>query len=243
MELKHISIKIKLIIYTYMLWLTTYLESVDKTLIILMLLYLITIFLNGIKGDKYKILISIGEVLCALCIGIKYIPISMVLLIIAILEYSLGKIKDKSILFFLIFLPLLFIKDYLLNSETLILILVIVLFFTSYFNEQNNLMKLEKENDKRRREIYKLQNKLKEEQDFKEQFLYTMQLEERNKLSGNLHDKIGHTISGTLLQLEAIKLTIDNNREQGKKLLDMSINNLSSGMNEIRAILRDIRPQ
>ncbi|CUO84179.1 two-component sensor histidine kinase [Clostridium sp. NSJ-49] len=243
MELKHISIKVKLIIFVYMLLSITKMQKIDKSLIILMLLYLISIFSNGIVKEKYRIILSAFEGLCALFIGIKFIPIAMVLLIITMLELALGKIKDKGILFALIALPLLLIRDYLLNSEIIVLVLVIALFFSYYFKEQHNLFKMERENEQRRKEIYKLQSRLKEEQNFKEQFLYTMQLEERNKLSGKLHDRIGHTISGTLLQLEAIKLTIDNNKEQGKKLLDMSIDNLRKGMNDIRMILREIRPQ
>lgn len=71
---------------------------------------------------------------------------------------------------------------------------------------------------------------------------HTVKLEERNKISGELHDKIGHTISGTLLQLEAIKLIIDTNKEKGYEMLDNSIENLRSGMDDIRMTLRNIRP-
>lgn len=243
MDLKNILLKLKLIIFAYMSLAITKIDTIDKTLVILMLLYLISVFLSEILKDRYSILITTIEVLCAFIIGIKFIPIAMVLLTITILEFSIERINDKYILFTLIAIPLLFIKNYLLNSDILLVMSVIVLFFFFYFNEKNNFKKMIAENNDSKKEIYMLQQKLKEEQDFKEQFLYTMQLEERNKLSQNLHDKVGHTISGTLLQLEAIKVTMDNNKEQGKKLLDMSIDNLRRGMDDIRMLLRDIRPQ
>ena len=67
-----------------------------------------------------------------------------------------------------------------------------------------------------------------------EQILHTARLEERNEISTRLHDKIGHTISGTLLQLEATKIILDMNPKKAPSMLDICINNLREGMDDIR---------
>ncbi len=68
-------------------------------------------------------------------------------------------------------------------------------------------------------------------------------LEEKSRLSQSLHDKIGHSINGSIFQLEACKLLIDKKPEQTKEKLQDVIENLRQSMDEIRAILRREKPQ
>lgn len=67
-------------------------------------------------------------------------------------------------------------------------------------------------------------------------------LEERAELSQTLHDKLGHRINGSLYQLEAVKVLMDRDRETSQKMLQAVIDNLRTGMDEIRLILRKERP-
>lgn len=68
-------------------------------------------------------------------------------------------------------------------------------------------------------------------------------LEERAELSQTLHDKIGHNINGSVYQLEAVKLLMEKEPEVSKKMIQTVINQLRSGMDEIRVILRKERPK
>ncbi len=68
-------------------------------------------------------------------------------------------------------------------------------------------------------------------------------LEEKGRLSQALHDKIGHSINGSIFQLEACKLLIDHRPEQTKEKLQHVIENLRGSMDEIRAILRKEKPK
>ena len=68
-------------------------------------------------------------------------------------------------------------------------------------------------------------------------------LEERAELSQTLHDKIGHNINGSVYQLEAVKLMMEKEPEVSKKMIQTVINQLRSGMDEIRVILRKERPK
>lgn len=68
-------------------------------------------------------------------------------------------------------------------------------------------------------------------------------LEERAQLSQTLHDKLGHNINGSVYQLEAVKVLMDKEPEASKKMVQAVIDQLRSGMDEIRAILRKERPK
>ena len=68
-------------------------------------------------------------------------------------------------------------------------------------------------------------------------------LEERSKLSQTLHDKLGHSINGSIYQLEAIKVLLDKDPERSRAMLQGVIDQMRGGMDEIRAILRKERPE
>ena len=68
-------------------------------------------------------------------------------------------------------------------------------------------------------------------------------LEERTQLSQTLHDKLGHNINGSVYQLEAIKVIMDKEPDTSKRMIQGVIDQLRTGMDEIRAILRKERPK
>ena len=68
-------------------------------------------------------------------------------------------------------------------------------------------------------------------------------LEEREELSQTLHDKLGHNINGSIYQLEACKVIMDQDPERARGMLQAVIDQLRTGMDEIRAILRSRRPE
>jgi signal transduction histidine kinase len=67
-------------------------------------------------------------------------------------------------------------------------------------------------------------------------------LEERAQLSQTLHDKLGHNINGSVYQLEAVKLLMEQDPERSRGMIQAVIDQLRTGMDEIRAILRKKRP-
>jgi signal transduction histidine kinase len=67
-------------------------------------------------------------------------------------------------------------------------------------------------------------------------------LQEKSKLSQELHDKLGHSINGSLYQLEAVKVLMDGEPERSRQMLTLVIENLRGSMDEIREILRREKP-
>lgn len=68
-------------------------------------------------------------------------------------------------------------------------------------------------------------------------------LEERARLSQTLHDKLGHNINGSVYQLEACKVLLEKDTKRVEKMIQAVIDNLRSGMDEIRFILRKEQPK
>ncbi len=72
---------------------------------------------------------------------------------------------------------------------------------------------------------------------------YASQLEERNRIAQKLHDELGHTLSGSTMQLEAIQLILAEEPDKAKQMLAQVTRGLREGTDEIRQILKDIKPE
>ena len=72
---------------------------------------------------------------------------------------------------------------------------------------------------------------------------YASQLEERNRIAQKLHDELGHTLSGSTMQLEAIQLILDKDPAKAKEMLAQVTKGLREGTDEIRQILKNIKPE
>ncbi len=67
-------------------------------------------------------------------------------------------------------------------------------------------------------------------------------LEEKARLSQALHDKLGHSINGSIYQLEACKVLLKKEPDESARMMQGVIDNLRSSMDEIRSILRREKP-
>lgn len=67
-------------------------------------------------------------------------------------------------------------------------------------------------------------------------------LEEKGRISQALHDKLGHSINGSIYKLEAAKVLIHQDPQRSTSILQEVIDNLRGSMDEIRVIIRNERP-
>ena len=68
------------------------------------------------------------------------------------------------------------------------------------------------------------------------------QLEERHSIAQEIHDRVGHAIAGSLIQLEAAGLLVDRDQSKTRDIIQNVITVLREGMENIRATLRNIKP-
>lgn len=147
-------------------------------------------------------------------------------------------------------LPPLMISDEM-SLEYLLISLLSYIIYSQASSISQRLKILTAENDEMRNRIFSLQGRLLKDEEYERQLKYSSQLEERNKLAQEIHDRVGHAISGSLIQLEAAKLLLTNEsssresnsrKEQGLAILENVTGVLRDGMESIRATLRNIKP-
>lgn len=243
MRIADINVIIKIISIIYICLLSINIMEANFIVIILILLYLIFSFLNEFINSYIRFALIVMEIIVSLVLSIKFIDMAILLTVISVIQYVYKIFKSELLAVVLGVCPIIFTLDTSKIKDSIyIYALLLIIFLVKNKVTSKNIL-LEQNIDEQRKTIYKLQQKLKEERGSIEQLLYTAKLEERNKISGNLHDKIGHTISGTVLQLEAVKVIFNRDEKKAKESLDIAINNLRLGMNDIRATLKNIKPQ
>lgn len=78
--------------------------------------------------------------------------------------------------------------------------------------------------------------------DYSKQIEKITKLEERNRISRELHDTIGHNLAGILMQVDAAKQIMELDREKGMGLLEEVYKNINNSIEVVRQTVRDIRP-
>ena len=129
-----------------------------------------------------------------------------------------------------------------LLAEYLLINLLGLVVFVLAFRVYALAASVKVENDKLREKNDALYGRLDLGAEYENQVKYLSQLEERNSLAQSIHDKVGHTLAGSLIQLEAAAMIIDSDQEKARSILDSVINHLKDGMESIRSTLRNIKP-
>lgn len=217
-------------------------ESYSSVVVMVALLYIILNTLLFLSNNKvYQLVwIILSIILCVY--SSRYInEIFYILLPVNIID--LWFISSKSI--FIIFLFIAVVSLVIPIKIIPLFILISIVVFLFQFIVKKYIFRLDgliKENDELRDKNSNYAMKIKNMRNYEKHSLYATQLEERSKISQEMHDKIGHTISGSILQLEAAKLLLNKDKDKSEKILNNTINVLREGMDDIRIILRSIRP-
>ena len=75
-------------------------------------------------------------------------------------------------------------------------------------------------------------------EEYAEQDAYLAVAEERNRLSQEMHDTIGHRLTASIAQLEGASLLMQQDAPQANRMLENTRAQLSDGLNELRQTLR-----
>lgn len=191
------------------------------------------------KGWKNAALILALTLLIGCSIYIN--PLFLLLMPMTICELTLKFSENLWIAAFTAAIPLIFIKNGYAAEYVLIGAFSLVV-FTMSNKTHKRIDLISRENDEIRQENFVLSNRIDRGAEYDKQIKYLTQLEERNKISQEIHDKIGHTISGSLFQLEAARLVIEKDKEKAQLMVQNVIGILREGMESIRATLRNIKP-
>lgn len=139
-------------------------------------------------------------------------------------------------------LPGLFFADSGLAMEYIVVSLLALLIFLIARNHARTVEGMKKTNEDLRDRIENLTGKLNAGSEYEAQLRYLSQIEERNSIAQSIHDKIGHTLAGSIIQLEAAGMIIDKDSGKAGELVRNVTGNLKEGMESIRSTLRTIKP-
>lgn len=78
--------------------------------------------------------------------------------------------------------------------------------------------------------------------DYSKQIERITKLEERNRISRELHDSIGHNLTGILMQVDAAKQVMEIDQNKGMEILEAAYKNINTSIETVRQTVRDIRP-
>jgi signal transduction histidine kinase len=88
----------------------------------------------------------------------------------------------------------------------------------------------------------RMAKRLSEREDYIRTNEYMSKLEERNRLSQQIHDGIGHAMTGALMQMEAAKRLIHSDPAMAESLLQNAIGISKEGIEQIRLTLKNVKP-
>lgn len=222
-----------------------YLVSDSKSMSQVVLLVLIYISANTciylVKKNRFKK----GMLFLIIILIMRYLyfldPIFTLLLPMSIFELFFGFTSIVFIPIIIALMPLYFLNIYM-RIDYIIIMLVSCIIYLSCRNYTNKIDIILKENDYMREKIHILSMRLNKNSNYEQHVKYLSRLEERNKLSQEIHDKIGHALSGSIIQLEAAKLFLKKDNVKSQEIIQRVIGILRNGTESIRASLKNIKP-
>ncbi|MGL4911809.1 MAG: sensor histidine kinase [Romboutsia sp.] len=215
-------------------------SSIGIILIAISLAMYITSHIKSLEEYKEKILSS-NLIFLVLSIFINKLIILM--LVPVIIEYFIIEKYEISFLAIILFIIFIFVFKLNLDYSSILTIIVVALFTYKTLSSQINENNLKNKNYELKEKIYKMEEQRKIEKKLNNQSLETIKIEERNIISQKLHDKIGHVLAGSIMNLEALKIVMDIDKEKSVIMLDNITDNLRNGMDDIRNTLRKIKPE
>ncbi|MDU5141195.1 MAG: histidine kinase [Paenibacillus dendritiformis] len=204
------------------------------------LLYLaVNITVPIFKNIRLKqTLIACSAAFVIVC-AIRLDPLFLLLLPINVYEF-VSSCSDRRLLAFVCMLPpLLFIPSDLIP----LYLLSALLSYLLYACGSGLSGRLENEREKMRGELQRLARTLSENNEYIRQSEYTIKLEERNRLSQQIHDDVGHAMAGALIQMEAARRLLAADRDKASELLGNAVAISKDGLERIRLTLKDMKPR
>lgn len=169
------------------------------------------------------------------------------LLIFITLAYSIANIEKYrygiSILCLLLLVYILKDKsiDYIVLNIFIYSAIYIIL--TALKKNSYKVSELENLYDDVRRYSYELENAKKQVEAYSKRVEELVQLEERNRISEEIHDTIGHRLTALLIQMEAGIRVMDIDRLKGRQLIMESRDSLRESIDVLRETVRGMKPK
>ncbi|MBN2442208.1 MAG: sensor histidine kinase [Spirochaetales bacterium] len=216
-------------------------ENLTPVTILCSIVYFIIILLPAVFSSTIVKIVLYGVQLCGIVFASIFIPEILVLMPLHITRIIALFSLSPVIEFCILAIPVFFVaREYMffsLVSSFLVFFVykIIAEYDKSALMREQRIDKLESDNQILSRKISRLM-----ELDREKELL--IKLEERNRIARNLHDELGHTITGSIVQLEAVNTIIRDEPEKAERMIGTIASVLNKGMNSIRRGLKTLKP-
>ncbi|MGG7177861.1 sensor histidine kinase [Clostridium paraputrificum] len=212
-----IIINISVVIFICILQLLKDLTKINSTIIIIsQLSIIIGAMILGLLGVEYLLPIVLFEIICD-----RESLLTSIVISIGILA-----VLNRNNLF-----------------NMVIYAVIINLYLYEVKNQYIDNAELKEFGRGQRYERFMMQKKIANLEKYLEQTNIMASLKERNFMAQKLHDHLGHRITSSLMQLEVTKEIAGIDNELSEKYLTSAMTNLREGMDEIRLVLRNVKPR
>lgn len=192
-----------------------------------------------VKGKKKYLFLSV-EVLSVILLSIFAGEEFVVLFTIFLLDFASA--RQLKISWYFMALSVIFFTEYARNGNVMLVILLLVIIYIQHSVVIHSYKEQMKDDEQTEQNLKR--NLMLKESMYKEEIGKSLlsaennMLEEKTRLAQVLHDKLGHSINGSVYQLEACKVLLNQDTEACQTMIQAVIDNLRGSMDEIRKILR-----
>jgi signal transduction histidine kinase len=233
--------KLALIVFIAFSCIRSDIKDISWIVFSLLLYFCMNITVDIFRKQILKRVMLLFSILFSIVSFVVIHPLFILLLPLSIVELSSDFIQSKLIVLVVSLLPIFYISPSMQPIYGLVAIFSYMIFaITSLYSKQ--IVKSENQIDSMRKAIQKLTNHVNENNEYIRQSEYTSKLEERNRISQEIHDKIGHSMTGALFQMEAAKRLMDSDQNKATELLQNAINISKDGIENIRMTLKNLKP-
>jgi signal transduction histidine kinase len=241
MEFWVIFTKLLLLVYIAYLTVQANISHISWVVLGLLVYFCANIMLYIFKNTSIKRILHVVSIAITTGACLIVDPSFGLLLPLSIVELAAGFFDKKITMMILSLIPILYMNEALQPLYGLVAFLSFMIFsLTSIYG--NRLVKNEAQIDSMRKKLQKLTKNINENTEYIRQSEYTFKLEERNRISQEIHDKIGHSMTGALFQMEAAKRLMETDPQKATELLQNSINISKDGIENIRLTLKNMKP-
>jgi signal transduction histidine kinase len=234
----------KLILIFFIAWTVIDSESADVswTVFSLLLYFCLNISFYLFKRRFARFLFLILSAILTVISSLYISPVFMLLLPLSIIELLLDlKLKREVFALVAALLPVFYVP----SDWQALYVLAAVYTFLTYMMALSSWRKMAKQAvqlDDMRITREKLLKQINENDVLMKQSAYMYKLEERNRISQEIHDDVGHAITGALIQMEAAKKLLRSNPDKAGELLQNAIRITQDGIESIRFTLKNLKP-
>ena len=195
---------------------------------------------------KFKLVSIIADVVMVLYMDHFFKGFLYLLLLVTLVDLML-KLKTEAFTIFPIVTGAYGYCVYKTETPELLFIvsiLYIVTFLLLLHLRKEMLSKVDTEQlyDQIRKNNYEMEAARARLLDYSRQVERITKLEERNRISRELHDSIGHSLTGIFMQVDASIQLLEADREKGMEVLRSAHDNINNAIESVRNTVRRIRP-